>query len=139
MGLDVVVFRNAKNLQQEFGWDLFDVDKATGEALPKDAEHKIPQGKLFAIERRLGNISEIARLRESVGELLRNQESILQSRVLYSGSHSGDSIPLNKLPQVREEIALLKSYDRPELSTFIGAMEAVMDAAETEGNPIVFV
>jgi hypothetical protein len=138
MGLDAVVFRNAKNLEKEFGCDLFEIDEKTGEAVPKNTELKIPQDRFYAIERRLGNLSGIAWLRETVGDLLRNPESIVQSRVLYSGTHSGDSITLNELPRLRDEIGLLKSCGPPELRAFIDAMESLMDAAEAEGNPIVF-
>src|SRR5262249_38684970 len=128
MGLDAVVFRNAANLEKEFGCDLFDIDETTGEAAPKNTQLKVPRDRLYALERRLGNISGIAYLRETVGDLLRNPESIVQSRVLYSGSHCGDSISLNELPRLRDEIGLLKSHAHPELGTFIDAMEALMDA-----------
>jgi hypothetical protein len=139
MGLDAVVFRNAKKLQEQYGPDLFETDQTTGEAVPKSTEIKIPRDNLFAVERRLGNLSQIVWLREVVSKLLPNPGSIIPSQVLYSGFHSGDSIRLNELPQLREEIALLKSKGPPELREFIETLESLMNAAEAEGNPIVFV
>jgi hypothetical protein len=67
----------------------------------------------------------------------------LQTRVLYSGSHSGDVIEFELLPDLESEIRELLSRDRLKLSdhaaTFLKGMLELVEVAKTEKNPIVFV
>jgi hypothetical protein len=69
--------------------------------------------------------------------------SILLSKVLYSGSHSGDSIPVEQTLALRDELLQLKdSVEQPDcdhMKQFVSDMLELVEAARQEGNPIVFV
>src|SRR5436853_7461701 len=108
MGLNAVVFKSIHKLESEYGLGLFDVNNTTGEAVLKP-EHqvRIPRMAFFAVQKRLGNLSEVERLRDIVGKLLPNRKSLIQERVLYSAFHSGDTIEQDNLFTLEEEIALL--------------------------------
>ena len=139
MGLDAVVFRNVKNLESRFGHGLFDVDQTTGEATPKENSRvKIPRDAYFAARERLGNLAEGGRLRTVVEKILGSKDALIARRVLHSGSHSGDSLKLDEYPQLRKEIDLLKAQGGADLKVFVGAMESLLVASESEHNPIVF-
>jgi hypothetical protein len=140
MGLSAVVFKNIRELENEFGHGLFEVDRSTGEAiLDIEKGRKIPRPAFFAMKKRLGNVSEVEQLRIVVEAIVPHRNSIIQDRVLYSGSHSVDLIEVDQLSRLREEIDLLKSQQVVELTTFIQNLECLLAAAEKEGNPIVFV
>src|SRR5437867_1354527 len=140
MGLDAVVFRNIRNLEALCGQGHFEVDETTGEGLLKQySKLRIPRDCFFAVEKRLGNVAEIASLRELIGTALDPGDSLILSRVVCSGSHSGDSIKLDDLPQLRDEVRLLKSQGMPGLHGFLESLDALLEAAEAEQNPIVFV
>jgi hypothetical protein len=54
MGLDAVVFRNARRLEDDVGEGLFDVDAVTGEATPRpDVVVALPRGAYYAAKERL--------------------------------------------------------------------------------------
>jgi hypothetical protein len=140
MGLDAVVFRSISELERQFGADLFEVDENSGEAILKpDKRIRIPRTAFVAIERRIGNLSEVEHLRAILQQILPQHGSVIQERVLYSATHSGDSIEQNDLPRLHEEICFLKTQDLAELAAFIETMECLLLAAEAERNPIVFV
>src|SRR5947209_20223785 len=88
MGLDVAVYRHISRCSDS---DRLAVDPDTGEVLSRSAGHQLSPSAV-AIERRLGNVDEIGQMRTVVHALLNRSDSIIESRVLYSGSHSGDLI-----------------------------------------------
>jgi len=92
------------------------------------------------VERRLGNIAEIAKLREQISRL-RGSESVVLQKVLHLGTHSGDSIPLDAIPALSAELNLIRSSREhsPEVQRFLTSLEELIRAAKDEGNPIVFV
>jgi len=140
MGLSAVVFRNVSELEKQFGAGLFDVDEMTGEAIPKPGKHiDVPRTSFFAIQRRIGNVSEVEHLRAIVEQLWPGQESVIGKQILYSGSHSGDAIEPNDYSRLQEEISLLKSMGVMQLAGVIETMESLLIAAKAERNPIVFV
>src|SRR5438046_6403565 len=104
MGLDAVVFRNVRVLESEFGHGVFDVDDITGEAVVKPgAGVRVAANVRRAAAERLGNVFRIAQLREWIGTILVASNSLIMDRVLYSGSHCGDSIGLDEFGQLRTE------------------------------------
>jgi len=107
--------------------------------LKQHSKLRIPRDSFFAVKKRLGNVAEIASLRELIGTALNPRDSLILSRVVCSGSHSGDSITLYDLPQLRDEVRLLKSQCMPGLHEFLESLDALLEAAEAEQNPIVFV
>lgn len=128
MGLNAVVYRNAT--EQTRG-TLFDQQ----ETLKNDEP-------LPAIQKRLGNASMIASLADEVSQVDTNT-SILSERVLYSGSHSGDTVDIKDLDKLQSEIDAIREMterNRSEaLETFLREMSTLIDAAREEQNPIVFV
>ncbi len=66
------------------------------------------------------------------------KDSILRSKVLYSGTHCGDIIPHNELPLLRDELRALSSASASDLRVFLDAFESLLQCAEREENPIVF-
>jgi hypothetical protein len=59
--------------------------------------------------------------------------------ILYSSTHSGDSISLDQVSRIRLEIDEIDGAAMPaELAAFFEGLRHLMDAAERERNPIVF-
>jgi hypothetical protein len=88
---------------------------------------------------RIGNMSYVEQLRESVRDFGANRFPILLQRVLYSGTHAGDSIPVRMVPKLQGELRVLKQ--RPatkELLPFIKAMERLCGASIKTCKPIIF-
>jgi len=69
--------------------------------------------------------------------------SIVLSKVLYSGNHSGDWIPLEQTFALRDELLQLGRYAKESdcdcLKQFVIDMLELVEAAKREGHPIVFV
>jgi hypothetical protein len=140
MGLDAVVFRNVRNLEKIYGPDLFDVDNVTGEAILRaNTAIKIPREAYVATRRRLGNLLETTSLKEAAEKALGDPNSLIVSRVLQTGSHSGDSLPVEDYPKLSAEITRLRAQGGEDLEIFVEAMESLLLAGEAESNPIVFV
>lgn len=141
MGLDAVVYRNRKNLQLGPDEEFAHLVPETGETYFENDEISRKHRERFqAAHRRLGNIAEIAFLRNEILQLGAGAGK-LYSKVLYSGSHSGDFIAVNELPLLLEEIASLRKRGKhsEEMEGFLNQMEALVRAAINEPNPVVFV
>jgi hypothetical protein len=120
-------------------------DDRTGEyflASP-ESDGKFPRETFIAAEFWIGNISGVAELREELRAITKRDDSLLQTKCLYSGSHSGDVIELALLPALEHEIDGLFDEHRPKLSeyfiTFLRGMLELIQTAKKEQNPIVFV
>lgn len=92
------------------------------------------------LHRRLGNVSSIATLREEVARIL-PPESLIMSLVLYDGSHCGDLIGVEKMAELKGEIAISRrsSLLSPRVRDFLEDLDQLVKAAEEQQNPIVFV
>ena len=121
MGLSAVVFKSAARLKKEYSREFEITDEEAGQA-----------------SARVGNLSDVDYIRDAVASAL-GEKSFIGVHVLYSGSHSGDCIPLNHLQSLRDELNRLKQIDDSEVARFVREMEALIEAAEQEKNPIVFV
>lgn len=140
MGLSAIVYKQASNLVKTYGKDRIEIDAETGEAILKDGLFpRIPDHAFVAVTVRLGNLDKIRFLREKFENTLISKESVIMARVLYSATHAGDSIDVEKFPKLKEEISILRKQDDPSINEFIEAMEILIKAGETEQNPIVFV
>jgi hypothetical protein len=141
MGLDAVVYRNREHL--ELGRD-----EEHAKVIPQSGEVYFEDDKLArkrdhrreAVAHRLGNISAIAELRDEVARVIGPQSMTIQ-KILYSGTHSGDAIPLRELPELSAELQAIRQSGRgsARLHQFVGALEKLIQAANEEGNPVVFV
>jgi len=124
------------------------LDEPTGEYYVSDLdlesafEQKFPRETRIAADKRIGNIALVSWLRERASLVLKDR-SIVLSKVLYSGSHSGDSIPVEQTLALRDELLQLggsvEQPDRDHMKQFVTDMLELVDAARREGNPIVFV
>jgi hypothetical protein len=141
VGLDAVVYRNRQHLQ--LGHDAREAKtmQETGEVYFEDDEiTRRYREQLKANKMRLGNVTEIAELRDEISRLA-VPARILRDKILYSGSHSGDSIPVGKLAAVIDEIRSIRSTGNAskELNAFLDSIEELVRTALNETNPIVFV
>jgi len=148
MGLDAVVYRSKKSLPFEHDTVGAILDVPTGEydvpdrALEPAFEQKFPRESRIAANKRIGNLALVSWLRERAFLVLKDR-SIVLSKVLYSGSHSGDSIPVEQTIELRNELLQLggsvEQPDREHMKQFVTDMLELVEAARREGNPIVFV
>ena len=98
----------------------------------------------YLAEERLGNISAIAHIRELLsrvtGERTRHLP-ILQSRVVYSGSHSGDYLSSDTsaglFDEVEEAEKFNDSWDAGDRE-FFASVRRLGEASIERRNPIVF-
>ena len=141
MGLDAIVYRNRKHLEMGRDEEHAKVIPETGEVYFEDDKlARKYDHRRKAVAHRLGNISAIAELHDEVTRLLGPKSTTVQ-RILYSGTHSGDAIPLTDLPELSAELHAIRQSGRgsPHLCLLVSALEELIQAAKDEGNPIVFV
>jgi len=141
MGLDAVVYRNRAHIELGRDAEYAKQDPRTGEVYFEDLilSRKYDRER-EAVSRRLGNVAAVADLVEQVVQLL-GSDSFIAQKILYSGTHSGDSIPLKDIPELAAELHAIRQSARlsPLLGEFLNAFEELIKAANDEGNPIVFV
>lgn len=145
MGLDARVYFAKESLPPDIERMGAKRDPVTGEYYFEST----PLGKTFpsdfsvAIDRRLGNVSAIAELRDEFQSISQETNSILYEKCLYSGTHGGDVIPYEDVDRLENEILHLqfkiRSEQRPLLREFLDAMADLTRVAKKEKNPIVFV
>jgi hypothetical protein len=94
-----------------------------------------------AVHKRLGNVGTISALAAEVLPVV-GTDSVLIKRVFYSGSHSGDRVPLEELNRLEAEINVLRK-NLPErsvfLERFLNDVSHLINKAREEGMPIEFV
>jgi len=141
MGLDAVVYRNREHVEMGRDGEHAIVIPETGEVYFEDDRlARKYDHKRKAVEHRLGNISAAAELCDEVTRLI-GPESMTVQRILYSGTHGGDTIPLSDLPELSAELHVIRRSGRASahLHQLVGALEELIQAAKEEANPIVFV
>ena len=148
LGLSAVVYRNNKNLP--FDPDKLGVsrDDLTGEyycanhEMESSFERQSPWETRVASYKRLGNISRISLLREQSASAVTDL-SIVLSKVLYSGTHGGDTIKAECFGWLEDELSKLDVHAKrngfTELSNLVADMNELITAARMEGNPVVFI
>jgi hypothetical protein len=104
-------------------------------------EREFPRETRIAVRKRIGNIALVGALREDAKRVLEDH-SIILSKVLYSGTHCGDSIPLDLISALETELFRLQHYADQNhveyLKRFVTDMQDLIAGAKREGNPIVF-
>jgi len=141
VGLNAVVYRKREHLQLGPDEEHATLIPETGELYFEDP--KLDRKYLYkreAATHRLGNITAISILRGELSKLI-GPESLLERRVLYSGTHSGDFIPIGDLDQLSAELRRVREtgHSSPLMREFVSALQQLIQAAKDEGNPIVFV
>lgn len=140
MGLDAFVFLNKQHLPFDADALGAEFDAETGEYFFYDVEldRKYSRQARTACYKRIGNINAVAQLRAEA-RLVLGEESIVLSRVLYSGTHSGDTLKVELIPTLERELPRLQSATSSlEMLEFIRNLEELARVAKVEGNPIVF-
>jgi len=141
VGLDAVVYRNRQHLQLGQDTEAAKLIPETGEIYFEDNQvGKKHSDYLKAYEARLGNIAEIAELRDEIIRLA-VPTPILCEKILYSGFHSGDSVPVDQLTLLLAEVRSIRNTGKAstELWSFLDRIEELIRTATSETNPIVFV
>ena len=98
----------------------------------------------YVLCERLGNISLAAHLREFLKGLEGRpgpKFRILLTKVLYDGTHTGDSIPVSMSAELEKEVdTVLHSSDilTDSEREFFASMKRLCRASIETGNPIVF-
>jgi hypothetical protein len=143
MGLDARVYLNPKHLpadllalspvaHPESGEFTFGDDETT------DRNH----ARTLAIRRRIGNIAFVAEIRHEVTLAFGHGNSLVSTKVVYSGSHAGDWIAYPEIGRLADEIEFLERKTRgrrsESLDEFISKMRELIAAAQREENAIVF-
>jgi hypothetical protein len=98
-----------------------------------------PNNETAAIQKRLGNASLIGWIAQEVVPLV-GKDSVLFSKVLFSGSHSGDSIELRELDALESDISTVRNNSgiSTEADRFLNDLIALISAAREHSMPIVF-
>jgi hypothetical protein len=140
VGLDAVVYRKREHLQLGPDEEHATLIRETGEVYFEDPKlDRKYLHKRKAVTHHLGNITAISILSDELSKLI-GPESFLERTVLYSGTHSGDFIPIRDLDQFSTELRRVRETGRssPLMREFVSALEELIQAAKEEGNPIVF-
>jgi hypothetical protein len=141
VGLNAVVYRKREHLQLGPDEEHATLVPETGEVYFEDPKlDRKYLHKREAVTHRLGNITAISILSDEVSQLI-GPESFLERKILYSGTHSGDAIPLQELDELSAELNRIRETGRssPMIQEFVSALQQLIQAAKDECNPIVFV
>ncbi len=143
MGLDAVVYRNRNNLPFDPDGEGAEFNSVTGEYYFADdaMEERFPYETRVAISKAIGNIARVDRLREEAQAVL-DEDSVVLSKVLYSGTHTGDTLDSRMFVRLERELSSLARHagqtGSERLKQFASDMSDLLAAARAENNPIVF-
>jgi hypothetical protein len=143
MGLDAVVYKHRSKLPLDPERAGLRIEPNTREWYTEsgDLPEAIKLAGVEALHRRLGNVSSIASLYAHVALLL-PADSVLLSKVLCDGAHAGDLLSLERVGALKREISNLRNGHSPlspEVASLLNSLDALVEAAEANHNPIVFV
>jgi len=136
MALNAFVYRNIASLPPEVRERVRVIDSSTGD-LDWTDDRDLPALKRCDI--RIGNIAQVALLREEVARRIGNA-SVLVTRFLYDGTHCGDGVAKEDIPELKRECEALAGDKGapPDLLVFVRQLRELTSAAEEEGNAILF-
>jgi len=143
MGLDARVYLSPKHLPHDKAALSPVRDPETGEFPFSDERtadrHHEPT---VAISRRIGNIALVDEIRSEIALKSGQEDSLILTKVVYSGNHAGDWVAYKQILLLAEEIELLdtKTLGRrsDSLGEFISTMRELITAAQREESAIVF-
>src|ERR1700733_2671478 len=142
MGLDAIVYRKKENLPFDADAAGAEFNSITGEYYFADdaIEKRFPYEDRVAVSKRIGNINLVAALREEAESVL-DEDSVVLSKVLYSGTHAGDTLDSRVFAQLEGELSSLaqqaEQTGSQRLKQFAADMKELLAAARAENNPIV--
>lgn len=98
-----------------------------------------PHADGYIVSKRLGNISSIAHVRAFIELMAPTRFPMLHERVVYSGTHCGDSIsPGDAAILAKETRLLLESASDPCVKEFAVDVIELAEASVATENPIIF-
>lgn len=122
-------------------WDAPDADQnAFYNWLHEACDHS-PRGEL--VWHRLGNAARIGLLRSLLSKSA-DEFPVLLNKVIYDGTHAGDSLGVSDLERLGPEVSLLHAIHGEDqtgeevLRQFEQQMSELLDAARRVQKPIVF-
>ncbi len=95
------------------------------------------------VHHRIGNMSTVAYLRQILSPY-KNKLPILMQKVIYSGTHAGDYVPVNELESLKDEIDIISKMQMDnqdqEISMryFVRQMKELVECALSVRKPISF-
>ena len=93
----------------------------------------------YLVDKRLGNIAFVARVREFLARNSPHDFPILHERVVYSGSHCGDWITVHDARKLLKEAKKLKGATANiMILKFADDCIELAEASIATGNPIIF-
>lgn len=91
------------------------------------------------VEKRLGNATSVAYVREFIEKNHAHSFPMLLERVVYSGTHSGDSVAAGEVPQLLAETRKLQGLTSdPVMAQLTNDLIELAEASLATGNPIIF-
>ena len=108
MGLDAVVYKNREVVDLGRHASEALVEPETGEIYfdEQQSYRDYPKGYFEAVRFRIGNVAAVAELLDEVRKLA-GSNSFIETRVLFSGSHSGDTIATGEFSPLAREVEAL--------------------------------
>jgi len=85
----------------------------------------------------LGNTAGVATLRSLLEQLPSPPDFILE-RVIYNGTHCGDSINVSELDILSREVEQISQTRDPSVKHFYLQMKGLVEASQSVAKPIVF-
>ena len=143
MGLDALVNLRKENLPFDADALGATFDGETGDCIfPSDELQQLYGGETSnAACEHLGSATHINNLRRKLRGVL-DPNSIVLSRILYSGTHFGDIIGVADLDQLQRELrtvlAHAKAKQAHNIVEFASTMRVLIRAARKQNYPIVF-
>jgi hypothetical protein len=143
MGLDAIVYKHRSKLPLDPERAGLRMEPPTGEWYSERDQlpEPIKSTGVEALHRRLGNVSLISSLHTELAGLLR-ADSVLLGSILYDGTHGGDILSFDRIGILKNEISTLRNNGSSlsrEVSVFLDSLDALIEAAEDNHNPITFV
>jgi bifunctional DNase/RNase len=135
--VDESVLKNSKlasSISERVSSDeLQNVDMALDAAVYRDDDCEHQLGHVF-----LGNISAIADVRQELKHLLAS-DSLLLTRVVYDGTHTGDSLASAELPELLAEISVAEQQrPSPHTLEFLRKLRQIAQVAQQHRRPLMF-
>ena len=111
-----------------------------------EAQNPCLHGHFHLVEHWLGNVGSVGDIRDKLEQLSQNPSTeypILTSRVVYSGSHSGDFLAGEEVVRLRDEVARLRkvvkdSADAIQWNDFLSKLEDLVGGSLSVNKPISF-
>lgn len=109
-----------------------------------EAQNPCLHTRFRLVEYWLGNVAAIGLIRHRIEELSESTATpyrILRSKVVYSGSHSGDFLTTNEVVQLRDELCSLQeviSLKDAQLNESLRKLQDLVNKSMSIGKPIAF-